>query len=311
MAADGVVEPSLTALLADPRMALRRCPPHITLGQLRTAANAFQASMPRPPIAAVEDLVAHGLSGPIPLRLYRPHRAAALPVIVFTHGGGFLFGNLDTHDAMCRTLANLSGAAVLAVAYRLAPEYHFPAPLDDVGAVLEWLTIAGCEHGVDPRRLALAGDSAGAQLAAAMAVQWASALPTPRHVGLLYPILDPSCRSVSMRQFGEGHMLTRDFIDWAWEAYRGPAAPDNDPRFDLSRADLARFPATTIVTAQFDPLRDEGEAFGERLAGLGIDTEVHRFAGMIHGFAGLPPTQAQSEAAITLIARRIGAALRA
>jgi acetyl esterase len=176
--------------------------------------------------------------------------------------------------------------------------------------VLAWLADAGGDIGVDPGRLALAGDSAGAQLVTATAADWANSLPVPRHVGLFYPLLDPAAGSASMDQFGEGYMLNREFIDWAWEAYCGQTSCRTDPRFDLSGADLTSFPPTTIITAELDPLRDEGEAFGQRLAVLGIDAEVHRFPGMIHGFAGLPQTQAKAEAAIALIAARIGAALR-
>lgn len=303
------VDPALVALIADPRMALRRCPPHIAFERLRAAANGFQASMPRPAIAAVEDFAVAGVAGQIGVRLYRPTLAPSLPVIVFAHGGGFLFGDLETHDAMCRTLANGSDAVVAAIDYRLCPETSFPAPLVDIADVVAWLVANGAAIGLDCDRLALAGDSAGGQLVAATAIGWDHRRPPLRHVGLLYPLLDPAADSDSARQFAEGHMLTGEFVGWAWEAYRNGAGCAEDPRFDLSRADLAAFPPSTIITAELDPLRDEGEAFGKRLGNYGIDVVVERVPGMIHGFAGLPQTQRQAETAIGLVAARIGAAL--
>jgi acetyl esterase len=288
---------SFAALLADPRAALRRLPPHVPLGVLREGANAFMAAAPGPAIHAIEDLTLGGVG----VRLYRPS-AGLLPVILFAHGGGFMLGSLDTHDALCRALALHSGAAVIAVDYRLAPEACFPAPLDDITAVHAAL-VAASPARLDPNRLAIAGDSAGGQLAAAAALS----LPV-RHVGLFYPLLDPACASASHAALAEGYVLTGSFVGWAWETYRG-AARDNDPRFNLTTAAVAGHPPATIVTAAFDPLRDEGEAFGARLAFTGVDVVVERFAGMIHGFAGMPQLTPAADAAIALVGRRIGATL--
>lgn len=294
---EGVPDAVFAALLADPRAALRRLPPHVPLSALREGANAFMAAVPRPAIHAVEDRVLGGVG----VRLYRPS-AGVLPVILFAHGGGFMLGSLETHDAFCRALALRSGAAVIAVDYRLAPEACFPAPLDDIAAVHAAL-IAALPPRLDVTRIAIAGDSAGGQLAAAAALSL-----SVRHVGLFYPLLDPARESPSHAAFGEGHMLTGSFIEWAWEAYRG-AARNEDPRFRLAAAALDGYPPTTIVTAALDPLRDEGEAFGARLVATGVDVVVERFAGTIHGFAGMPHLTPAADAATALVGRRIGAAL--
>lgn len=302
----GGVDPAFTALLADPRVALRRPPPGVPIAGLRTAANRFLARARGPDIDAAIDLDAEGPAGPIPVRLYRPFAEPVLPLILFIHGGGFLFGNLDTHDAMCRTLAVASGAAVAAVDYRLAPEARFPAPLDDCRAALDRLRRKAGPLGLDEARVAVAGDSAGGQLAVALALSSATPL---RHLALLYPLLDPARGSASARAFAEGHMLTGSFLDWAWDAY-APEARD-DPLFDLGLADLSGLPPTTVVTAEFDPLRDEGEAFARRLEDFGIDTVLQRYPGMIHGFAGLPHVTPVANDAIGFAAARLRAALAA
>ena len=294
-------DPTFAALLADPRVALRRLPPHVPLAALRAGANAFLASAPGPMVSQVEDRNVEGPGGPIAIRLYRPDGRPSLPVVLFAHGGGFLLGSLDTHDALCRSLALASGAAVVAVDYRLAPETRFPAPLDDVAVVADAIGDSGAQWGLDPARLALAGDSAGAQIAAATALS----LPV-RHLALFYPLLDPSRTSASQATFAEGYMLTGSFVDWAWEAYAGDRA---DPRFDLMRADPTAFPATTIATAAFDPLRDEGEDLADRLQAAGVVASVRRFEGMIHGFAGMPQLTPVANEAIAWIGGRLRTAL--
>ncbi|MHA6721903.1 alpha/beta hydrolase [Sphingomonas sp. RS2018] len=290
---DGV-DPAFTTLLAEPRAALRRLPPHVPLAALRHGANAFMASAPGRPIYAVRDLTTPGAAGDIALRLYRPSADGALPVTLFVHGGGFMLGNLDTHDAMCRSLALSSGAAVLAIDYRLSPEAHAPAALDDIAAVHAMVQREGHALSLDAGRIAIVGDSAGGYLAAV------SALTLPvRHVGLLYPMIAPAADTPSLRECGSGYMLERSFIDWAWEVYGAPSP--------LLEADLSRYPPTTIVTAGCDLLRDEGEAFARRLRTAGRDVVVERFAGMIHGFAGLPQLTHRAGDAMAMIAARCGA----
>jgi acetyl esterase len=301
---DDAPDPAFNALLADPRMALRRPPPHVSLTDLRHAANAFQARAPKPVVTSVADQIVPGLGGPIPVRLYRPtlERTAA---ILFCHGGGFLLGNLETHDAMCRTLANESGRTVVAVDYRLAPEHPFPAALDDAYAALEWVRREARSLDLDFDRIAVAGDSAGGHIALGLALRCRDEGAPLDHLGLIYPLLDPAGDSASAIQFAQGYMLTASFVEWAWEAYRddGAAAPS----FDLTLADLHGLPAATIVTAQFDPLRDEGEALARRLSDADIDVALHRYPGMIHGFAGLPQLTPIADEAIAFVAARISA----
>jgi acetyl esterase len=305
---DDAPDPSFDALLADPRMALRRPPPHVSLTDLRRAANAFQARAPKSEVASVADHVVLGPGGPITVRLYRPtiERTAA---ILFCHGGGFILGNLDTHDAMCRTLANSSGRTVVAVDYRLAPEHPFPAALDDAQAALEWLRREArsldLDPDPDPDRIAVAGDSAGGHIALGLALRCRDEDIPLDHIGLIYPLLDPAGGSASAVQFAQGYMLTASFLEWAWNAYRGEGVAD--PWFDLTHADLHGLPPTTIVTAQFDPLRDEGEALARRLGDAEVDVALRRHPGMIHGFAGLPQLTPVANEAIAFIAARIAA----
>ena len=301
---DQAPDAAFDALLADPRMALRRPPPHVSLAELRRAANAFQARAPRPVVASAVDHVVPGPSASIPVRLYRPtlDRTAA---ILFCHGGGFLLGNLETHDAMCRTLANASGRTVFAIDYRLAPEHPFPAALNDAQTVLEWLRREARTLDLDSGHIAVAGDSAGGHIALGLALHCRDVDTPLDHIGLIYPLLDPSGDSASMAEFAQGYMLTASFLEWAWEAYRGDGP--TGAWFDLTHGDLHGLPATTIVTAQFDPLRDEGEALARRLAHASVDVASRRYPGMIHGFAGLPQLTPVADEAIEFISTRMSA----
>ncbi len=291
---------AFAALLADPRSALRKLPPTVPLSALRDGANAFMASASGPVVYSVEEYSITGPECDVPIRIYRPDATVILPVVLYVHGGGFLLGSLDSHDSLCRSLALGSSAAVIAIDYRLAPETRFPAPLQDITAVFHGLAGMASMLGLDMERCAIAGDSAGGQLAAAAALD----LPV-RHLGLLYPMIDPSCSSASQIEYGEGYMLTRSFVEWAWEMYGRAGANRRDPRFDLRRADPRHLPPTTIITAACDPLRDEAEAFADWLIQCDVDTRVQRFSGMIHGFAGMPQLTGQAGAAIAIVASRI------
>lgn len=293
------VDPAFAALLADPRTAMRRPPPSLPLADLRHGANAFMAAAPRIDIHAVEDLA----GGPVPMRLYRP-APGTLPVVLFLHGGGFVLGDLETHDALCRSLAAAARVAVIAVDYRLAPEHPFPAAHDDANDALTWVVANAAALELDATRIAVAGDSAGGHLAVGVAL--ATAVPL-RHLALIYPLLDPAGRSESMSKLASGYLLTASFLEWAWELLAAGAVPD-DVRWDASRADPARLPAATVVTAAFDPLLDEGEAFAARLERAGVAVRLRRFPGMIHGFVGLPQLTPVAQNAIEFIAEGIRAA---
>ncbi len=282
------VDPAFTELLADKRSELRAPPAHVTAEVMRAGNKAYLVTAPKTPIHAVEDRLAPGPAGALGVRIYRPTDAPRLPVIVFCHGGGFVLGDLDTHDSICHRLALGSGCAVIAVDYRRAPETRFPGAIDDCTAVLRWIEANALELDVDGERLALCGDSAGGNLAAATALRANRDGRPVRHLALLYPMVDPACDSASMHAFARGHLLARDGVQWSWSQYLSEPADATNPWVSLLHAEPAAFPPTSVVTAECDPLRDEGEALAARLRAAGVAVVARRYAGMVHGFAALP-----------------------
>lgn len=235
--------------------------------------------------------------GGVPVRLYLPSAEPALPVVVFCHGGGWVTGSLRSYDPFCRRLALASGAAVASVGYRLSPEATFPAALDDVETALTELRARGAELGLDSARPAVAGDSAGGQLAALAALRDREKIAFQ---ALLYPALDPGCSSASHREFAEGYRLFSAEMAWFWKSYLGEA--------DLpAEGDLAGAPPAYVLSAEYDPLRDEAEAYAERLLAAGVPVELRRFAGTLHGFARWFALTDLADAAV----EEVGAALRA
>ena len=228
-------------------------------------------------------------AGGVPARLYRPSDDAGLGLLLYFHGGGWVVGDLDTHDSTARALAAESGQAVLSVDYRLAPEHPFPAPLDDAVNATRWASEHAAEIGCDPLRLAVGGDSAGGNLAAAVAQLGAVPL---RFQLLVYPVTDARCNTSSYEEFRDGPYLTRASMDWYIAHYLsgGEGAPD-DPRVSPLLADdgaLAKSPPTHVITVETDVLRDEGEAYAARLDAVGVPTMLKRYEGMFHGFFALP-----------------------
>jgi acetyl esterase len=280
-------------LLGNPRNNLRAPRPDGSMSAFRAALDLAMIDPEPPEVFAVDELLAELESGPVPLRLYRPNARSRLPVIMFIHGGGFVIGSLETHDALCRALANASGAAVLAVEYRKAPETPFPGALDDCCNALRWIFSHAEQLSIDAARIALCGDSAGGNLAAMVAL-WARANSFAlRHLALIYPVIDPEMQSESSQAFGSGFILTREFIEWFWSAYLGRPYDSHDPRMNIMAAELSGLPPTSVIIAEFDPLRDEGEGFARAVAAAGTRTIVRRYPGMIHGFlcmAHITPT---------------------
>jgi acetyl esterase len=232
----------------------------------------------------VRDLEAAG----VPCRLYRPDGAAGHGLLVWFHGGGWVLGDLDGHDHLCRVLCDRAGVAVLSVGYRLAPEAPFPAGLADALAALRWAHGHAGELGVDPDRLAVGGDSAGGNLAAVVA----QAGPVPlRHQLLLYPVTDARRTSDSYRRYADGPFLTAAGMAWFVEHYLcGGQGSVDDPRVSPLLAPdhvLAGQPPTHVIVAEADPLCDEGEAYAARLREVGVRTTMTRYPGMFHGFASL------------------------
>jgi acetyl esterase len=249
------------------------------------------ASTPTPPdIGVVKNLSAHGPGGPIPLRVYRPAGVAddvRLPGLVYFHGGGWVIGDLDTHDVQCRQLTAEAGITVVSVDYRLAPEDKFPAAVDDALAATRYVARHGAELGIDTGRLAVGGDSAGGNLATVVALLARDSTEGPAIAFqvLVYPVTDLGAESQSYRDFGDGFLLTRDSMRWFANHYLRSAADAEGWRASPLRAQsLAGLPPALVITAGFDPLRDEGAAYAARLTEAGVRVDYICYGGMIHGF---------------------------
>jgi acetyl esterase len=241
-------------------------------------------------LGRVENLFAPGPAGDVPLRLYASEHAGLRPALVYFHGGGFVFGNLDTHDAVCRALAKASGAVVVAVDYRLAPEHKFPAAVDDSYAATKWVAANAERLGIDASRIAVGGDSAGGNLATVIAMRCRDAGgPALAAQVLIYPVTDVSTfETGSHRELGEGYFLTRAGMEWFTGHYLASADHKRHPEVSpLLAPNLSGLPPALIITAEFDPLRDEGEAYAQRLQQAGVPVTLTRYPGMIHGFVSM------------------------
>ncbi|HEY4024891.1 MAG TPA: alpha/beta hydrolase [Candidatus Dormibacteraeota bacterium] len=270
---------------------------------------------PGEPVAGVEDRVIPGPGGDIPVRVYRPVQPAGsdgpLPLVVFFHGGGWTIGSIEGHDPVCRALANRAGSVVLSVEYRLGPEHRFPAAVEDAVAATGWAVEHAHELGADPVRLVVAGDSAGGNLAAVVAIHARdTGGPAIAHQVLIYPATDMTRRDwPSYEENGEGYFLTVRDMEWFETHYlRSPADRDSWQASPLLAADHAGLPPALILTAEFDPLRDQGEAYGERLRAAGVPVRVVRYPGQIHGFMSLDALDV-SKTALDEIAAELRSAL--
>jgi acetyl esterase len=241
-------------------------------------------------VAEIRDLAAaRAGGGAVPLRLYRPlgaMSASALPGLVFFHGGGWVIGDLETHDTMCRHLANASGCAVVSVDYRLAPEHKFPAAVEDCLLATEWVAENGAALGIDGTRLAVGGDSAGGNLATVVSLLARDrGMPPLRYQLLFYPPVDFAGGHESHARFAEGYLLTQATMRWFSEQYlRGPEDVANWCASPLHAADLAGLPPAFVLTAGFDPLCDEGAAYARRLHEHGVAVSHRHVSDQIHGF---------------------------
>lgn len=256
----------------------------------------------REPVEAVEDRLV-GVPEAVPVRIYRPSAGSALPVLVYFHGGGWVMGGLDSHDATCRQLAVDVGCVVVSVDYRLAPEHPFPAAVVDAMAVTSWVAEHASEIAGDPSRMAVAGDSAGGNLAAVVAqLSHDDALPLVFQL-LIYPVIDRRLDRPSMIENATGCLLERSDMEWFWSLYDPDGAAAKDRRaIPLEAPDLRGLPPALVITAEHDPLRDEGEEYGARLDAAGVAVTVTRYSGVFHGFFGMhglldAATAAMAEAA--------------
>jgi acetyl esterase len=254
----------------------------------------------------IRDLDAGGVGA----RFYRPRVEPGLGLLVYLHGGGWVIGDLESHDNVCRALANRSGHAVLSVDYRLAPEHPFPAGLGDSINATRWAHANAAALGCDADRLAVGGDSAGANLAAVVS----QLAPVPlRYQLLVYPVTDARCGTASYAENADGYFLTGEGMRWFIGHYlSGGAGSTDDPRVSPLLGDdaaLRNSPPTLVITAEFDPLRDEGDQYAARLASLGVPTSHVRFGGMFHGFFSLGDFVDDGRGAIALAAESLKAAL--
>ena len=272
-------------------------------------------TQPAPPeVGLVRDLQADGPAGPIPLRLYRPKGSSpteSLPVLVYYHGGGWVIGDLDTHDTLCRELANGAGCAVVAVDYRMGPEHRFPAAVDDSFAATRWVRDHAQELGIDASRLAVGGDSAGGNLAAvvALAARDAGDLPIAFQL-LIYPATDQRRGAPSHTKNGQGYLLTSDTITYFHDHYITQPEQDLDWRCSpLLHDSHAALPPAFVLTAGYDPLRDEGLHYAQALTEAGVTTTLVNFERQIHGFILMGKAIDEANVAVQVCAAQLRAAL--
>jgi acetyl esterase len=257
--------------------------------EARAVAKQFRRPVEIEPVARVEDRTVPGPAGDIPVRVYLPvEDGETRPGIVYFHGGGFVICDLDSHDGACRRLANEVNAVVVSVDYRLAPEHRWPAAAEDAFAATQWAAAHAAELGIDADRLAVAGDSAGGNLTAVVA-QMARDRGGPALAFqlMVYPVIDLSAtrsEHASQTENARGYFLTLDQMEWYRDQYLGDADGEAPYASPIKAGSLAGLPAACVVTAEMDPLRDEGEAYGRALRAAGVPVELHRAPGMFHGF---------------------------
>jgi acetyl esterase len=282
--------------------------PTVSAGTAEQARNGFRISTVdlRDPatlaqVRSTEDSTIPGPAGNIPIRIYRPELDGPVPTMAFFHGGGFVIGDIETHDDQARLICRDVGMVVVSVDYRLAPEHKFPNGYEDCLAATRWVAAHIDDLGGDPDRIVVGGDSAGANLAAAVALATREAGPKLAAQFLIYPGVDftEDGDYPSRLENAEGYFLTVEDMLWFDAQYLPDDADRNDPRASPIRVgDLSGAPAAVIGTAEYDPLRDEGEAYAKALADAGVEVRMQRYDGMIHGFYGLGVHSAGAAAAV-------------
>jgi acetyl esterase len=252
-------------------------------------AKAFAAAVTLPSLSGIEDRLIPGPLGEIPIRIYTPHGAGPFPVLVYFHGGGFYLGNIESDDGPCREIANKAGCIVVSVDYRLAPEHKFPAAVEDCYAATRWAAENASALGGDSLRIAVQGSSAGGNMAAGVALMARDrGYPPLMHQILLCPVLNYAFDTPSYQENADGYILTRESMMRMWNLYLQTEADGTNPYASpLQASDLRGLPPAWVVTAEYDPLRDEGEAYAARLREAGVSVVSQREEGGIHAL--LPP----------------------
>ena len=272
----------------------------ITPEVMRSSENSALMAMQKEPVEKVEDRTIPLTGRDIPIRIYTPAGNAPFPALVFYHGGGWVLGSIESHDAICRELANLASCVVVSVEYRLAPEHKFPAAVEDAYESLEWIVAHADELGIDPDRIAVGGDSAGGNLATVTCLI-AKERSGPRlvHQLLLYPSTGSAAGTPSMDENGKGYLLTSDMMGWFQMHYLNSPDDRHHPYLSPILSDeLEGMPPATILTAQYDPLRDIGAAYAEKLQDHGVEVYYKNYEDLIHGFANFSSFVPEARAAV-------------
>lgn len=303
------LDPQLAALMQ--QLQSQPLPPwsEITPEGLRAGYKIAPSGHPEP-VAEIREQVISSPGGDLPLRIYCPERVEALPVLVFFHGGGFVIGDLDSHDNMARAFCNALPAVVVAVDYRLAPEHRFPAAVEDAWTATCWVSENAEALGADVSRLIVGGDSAGGNLAAVVA-QLARERhgPAIAHQMLLYPVCDTNLERDSYRRNGKGYFLETEMMRWLLRHYLDDPQTRDTRVCPLHTPDLMRLPPATLMTAEYDPLREEGEEYAERLCQAGVPVHRHCYPGAIHGFMSFLGTVELADRAFAETVAAVRAAL--
>ncbi|MBY0510637.1 MAG: alpha/beta hydrolase [Rhodospirillaceae bacterium] len=289
----------------------------IPLSQMSAAAyRAMNNAVPRPPsmiqLAEITDRTIPGPDGDVPVRIYKASQEPNQPCLVFFHGGGFVICGLDSHDGTCRALSKATGCTVVSVDYRLAPEHKFPAGVEDSYAATLWVAKNASALGIDANRIAVGGDSAGANFATVVALLIRErGGPKLRHQMLIYPVTDQTCSTESYDLFARDYFLTKEMMIWFRDHYlptgHDPADPLASP---LHMENLADLPPATVITAEYDPLRDEGEAYAARLKKAGVAVDMKRYDGVFHGFFSMGGVLPQADQALAFATERLRQAFK-
>lgn len=289
-------------------------PPNYTVSPEEARTNMMSRPMAvGPEVAKVENRTVANGDFQVPVRIYTPEGSGPFPVLSWFHGGGWVVGNLDTADSTARHLTVSAECVVVSVDYRLSPEAKFPVPYDDCYAVTKWIAQNAASINVDPTKIAVGGDSAGGNLAAgvSLAAKDRGDLPIAFQL-LVYPVTAVNFETDSYQQNANGYGLILDTMKWYWKHYLSNEADAKNPyAAPLEAKDLSGLPPALVITAEFDPLRDEGEAFGEKLQAAGVATTITRYDGMIHGFFGMSAVIDKGTQAIAQAATELKAAFAA